>query len=732
MFHYLFTNDLRISKLSESLVRAGKCFVTDTVPTADDNKSENNFMNTLGFYFNLTKDSNCAKECANNNIRKVILNFIKKFQFPNPRTTESLNQSVTDGIVLAPMRMILQVLYTMSMICPKDARLTMDEVVNFIFYNNAIAKNESPNIHELIQDILKYRKNGELPLSVETDPSKRFWKQEARQVSHMIEILSFSGCISINENQDIYIDHSALSTEEKAMIFEILTYTGYWTPDCNQKLEDIKQSYRSYMDLDVSELETDSQSTDLLYTKNKEFSEFNSNDEENIFEDFTPWLTSFDNPDYTGKEKYEGYPRALQRLTQFMKEKGYIEDDNLNDNNVDKYINIKNVYDVTEEVKEFDEKYLSSKAGIAALKKYIKYIKFLNEGRTPKFSFKTSFKSDKARNRIVFGAPGTGKSHTLEGDRKELLYGDREFVEEGKDLSAFGKYERVTFHPDYSYANFVGTYKPVPCVDKEGDNAITYSYVPGPFMRTYVNALKNSMSDDKKPYLLLIEEINRANVAAVFGDVFQLLDRDADNVSEYSIQASEDIKKFLAKEFKANPEEFEEIRIPDNMFIWATMNSADQGVFPMDTAFKRRWDFSYRGIDEGEEKIKSKYVELGKNEYSRKVEWNELRKAINDELLEYGINEDKLMGPYFISKLPLLDDTTIDAVEFKRIFKNKVLMYLFDDAAKQKRPSLFNGCQKPKLYSAVCNDFDEKGVSIFCERIRDKFLPSSTVNNDEN
>lgn len=719
MFHYLFTNDLRISKLSESLVRAGKCFVTDTVPTADANKSENNFMNTLGFYFNLTKDSNCAKECANNNIRKVILNFIKKFQFPNPRTTESLNQSVSDGIVLAPMRMILQVLYTMSMTCPKDARLTMNEVVNFIFYNNAIAKNESPNIHGLIQDILKYRKNGELPLSIETDPSKRFWKQEARQVSHMIEILSFSGCISINENHEIYIDHSALSTEEKAMIFEILTYTEYWIPDCNQKLEDIKQSYRSYMDLDVGELETDFQSTDLFYKNNKEFSEFDSNNEENIFEGFTPWLTSFDNPDYTGKEKYTGYPRALERLTQYMKENGYIDDDNLNDKNIEKYNHIKNVYDVTDEVKEFDEKYLASKAGIAALKKYIKYIEFLNNGRTPKFSFKTSLNSDKARNRIVFGAPGTGKSYTLNKEKDELL-------------SNGGECERVTFHPDYSYANFVGTYKPVPCVDKEGDNAITYSYVPGPFMRTYVKALKNSASNNIKPYLLVIEEINRANVAAVFGDVFQLLDRDVDNVSEYPIQASEDIKKFLAKEFKANPEEFEEIRIPDNMFIWATMNSADQGVFPMDTAFKRRWDFCYRGIDEGEDKIKSKYVELGKNEYSRKVEWNELRKAINDELLEYGINEDKLMGPYFISKLPLIDDTTIDADEFKRIFKNKVLMYLFDDAAKQKRPSLFNGCQKPKLYSAVCNDFDEKGVSIFCERIRDKFLPSSTVNNDEN
>ena len=91
-----------------------------------------------------------------------------------------------------------------------------------------------------------------------------------------------------------------------------------------------------------------------------------------------------------------------------------------------------------------------------------------------------------------------------------------------------GEYERVTFHPDYSYASFVGTYKPVPCVDSDGKDAITYKYVPGPFMRTYIKALKNMKTDNPLPYLLIIEEINRANVAAVFGEVFQLLDRDED------------------------------------------------------------------------------------------------------------------------------------------------------------------------------------------------------------
>lgn len=326
--------------------------------------------------------------------------------------------------------------------------------------------------------------------------------------------------------------------------------------------------------------------------------------------------------------------------------------------------------------------------------------------------YSAGYQSEFPRNRILFGAPGTGKSFTLNHEKDVLLA-------EG------GEYERVTFHPDYSYANFVGTYKPVPCKDNGDKDAITYSYVPGPFMRTYVKALQNSKTGAPKPFLLMIEEINRANVAAVFGDVFQLLDRGDDEVSDYPIQASEDIKKYLAGELGGNPEDYSEIRVPDNMFIWATMNSADQGVFPMDTAFKRRWDFTYLGINDSEAGIVGKKVTLGQGEYSRNVEWNVLRKAINEELLTYRVNEDKLMGPYFISKKNLPEGNEIDPVLFTRIFKNKVLMYLFDDAAKQKRPSLFAGCEdeNKNLYSQICKEFDTKGVFIFCSKISNRFLP---------
>ncbi len=332
----------------------------------------------------------------------------------------------------------------------------------------------------------------------------------------------------------------------------------------------------------------------------------------------------------------------------------------------------------------------------------------------------TGYRSEFMRNRIIFGAPGTGKSFILNRE-KDIL------------LANGGEYERVTFHPDYSYANFVGTYKPVPCKDSEDKDVITYSYVPGPFMRTYVKAMKNSRTDTVKPFLLVIEEINRANVAAVFGDVFQLLDRGDNDVSEYPIQASEDIKKYLAGELGGNPDDYSEILIPDNMFIWATMNSADQGVFPMDTAFKRRWDFTYLGIDDKEAGIIGKKVILGQGEYRRVVEWNTLRKAINEELLSYKVNEDKLMGPYFISKNNLPEGEMIDPDIFKRIFKNKVVMYLFDDAAKQKRITLFGGCtEKAKnQYSKICREFDTKGVHIFCEAISNQFIDNVPEDDEE-
>ena len=305
---------------------------------------------------------------------------------------------------------------------------------------------------------------------------------------------------------------------------------------------------------------------------------------------------------------------------------------------------------------------------------------------------KTSLKTPYDLNRILFGAPGTGKSHTLNKDLQKLVE------------SQNATFERVTFHPEYSYASFVGCYKPV-----SENGTIAYKYVAGPFMRVLVEAYKSGRTASPRPHILLIEELNRARVAAVFGEVFQLLDRDADGVSEYEIAPSEDIKKYLVEGLGGNVADYDKIQIPNNMFIWATMNSADQGVFPMDTAFKRRWNFKYIGIDDNDAGVQS-IIKIGDFVY----DWNKLRKAINAKMSDLRINEDKLLGPYFISKHFFnTDEANSNANNtFVDVFINKVLMYLFEDACKQKAKDMFEGCDYSR-YSSICDAFKKKGIEIF-------------------
>lgn len=325
-----------------------------------------------------------------------------------------------------------------------------------------------------------------------------------------------------------------------------------------------------------------------------------------------------------------------------------------------------------------------------------------NYGNSETLHYDTGLKIKYACNRIIFGAPGTGKSWKLNDECKKLK---KKLVLDDSNI------ERITFYPDYMYSQFVGAYKPV--TNDTGE--IQYEFVAGPFMKMYVNALKSAQTNEPKPYLLIIEEINRARVASVFGDVFQLLDRNEDGVSEYAIQTSEDIRKYLARELEGNPETYSTIRLPNNMFIWATMNSADQGVFPMDTAFKRRWNFEYLGIDDNEDKVRCN-VRLADKKSEAAVNWNQLRKAINTKLMDVcRINEDKLMGPFFLSQKVLKSDENgyvIDEEAFRTAFKSKVIMYLFEDAARQYRYKLFKS-NVGKTYSSICKAFDEIGMDIF-------------------
>ena len=299
-------------------------------------------------------------------------------------------------------------------------------------------------------------------------------------------------------------------------------------------------------------------------------------------------------------------------------------------------------------------------------------------------------------NLIYFGAPGTGKSYKMNKLSTELFDKSRIL--------------RVTFHPDYTYAQFVGSLRPYTDVTtgKSG-----YRYTPGPFIDAYVQAMQ--LED---PVVLLIEEINRANPAAVFGDVFQLLDREDSGESTYPIRASEELTNYLSWQpgITPTPEgERATLSLPKNLFLWATMNSADQGVFPMDTAFKRRWDFEYLGINDNEEALNGLEVPLG--ETGRQVMWNDLRHAINSLLRKTKVNEDKLIGPYFMRQSDIMHPE-----RFNKAFKNKVLMYLYEDAARMRRDQIFvDG--SVITYSQLCENFDKLGDKAF------KDLGIAPVNN---
>ena len=330
------------------------------------------------------------------------------------------------------------------------------------------------------------------------------------------------------------------------------------------------------------------------------------------------------------------------------------------------------------------------------------------------------------RNLIFFGAPGTGKSYRLNKLAVNSFLKDN--------------ITRVTFFPDYTYSQFVGCFKPITKYEKSDDEPastlksyISYEFVPGPFLETYVKAVQNPAEN----YLLIVEEINRANSAGVFGDVFQLLDRDESGRSEYEIAIPREMRDYLGlrlpeyvnngcihdsvkllSERERMASEVKRLSLPSNMYIWATMNSADQGVFPMDTAFKRRWDFRYIGIDEGEDAVING-MPLSKITVpcgGREIVWNDLRHAINRFMLSDNlrINEDKLLGPFFIAPSSLTCD------KFSQVFKDKVLLYLYEDAGKMKRSRMFR--HELKTYSEICDYFDEYGEGVFGQGFDDYFV----------
>lgn len=277
---------------------------------------------------------------------------------------------------------------------------------------------------------------------------------------------------------------------------------------------------------------------------------------------------------------------------------------------------------------------------------------------------------------IFYGAPGTGKSHTVDND----------YV---KDNKCF----RITFHPDTDYASFVGCYKPK--MGGATGEDITYSFVPQVFLNAYLYAWNHP----GEPTYLVIEELNRGNCAQIFGDIFQLLDRQKighPGYSKYTINADSDISTYLSGELE-NKERYENVireiygikefdfsilALPSNLNILATMNTSDQSLFPIDSAFKRRWEMEYVGVNYTDAEQFTVVIDE-----SHKYSWSEILKGLNGYIKQEKHSTNKILGNRFVQAD---ENNVISSI----VFRDKVLFFLFNDVFKDEdefRTGFFGG-----------------------------------------
>ena len=562
MYNYLYTNDMRISDLPDSIKRVSEILLSGMEPYQVDKSFGNNGA-TIQFYFNLQDNTETLIKGKDATL-EVIRNFILKFQFPNTRTLESFRNTLNDKILFAPYRAIISVLYKLALNESNTSHLTHDEILFFFFCNSEVCTNPNFDIDKLINGITSYR-NHPYDIASKVKANIR-WNQYERQLREMMTVLQYASSIFKNR-AGILSFVMPTSTDDIAFIHEVISYNRIWYPSNIEDFNLSNKEYISYMD--------------------------------------------------TAKTPY--------------------------------------------------------------------YVIELNKSHKP--DIKTV---EESLQQIYFGAPGTGKSHEIK-----------------KNIGTHKSF-RITFHPDTDYSSFIGAYKPtsvevpmlttlgekaIPVKDMEGnpltENKIIYTYVKQAFLNAYIEAWKEQANETPQPVYLVIEEINRGNCAQIFGDIFQLLDRNTNGFSDYAIVPDADLSRHVKKDLEklviANKEainaiyeECEEdmvdkvvngkvLLLPNNLYIWATMNTSDQSLFPIDSAFKRRWDWKYIKIADAHENWQ---IKVGTKTY----DWWQFVQAINYFVFDATQSEDKNLG-YFFAKAK---DSIINA----ETFVSKVIFYLYTDVFK--------------------------------------------------
>ena len=329
-----------------------------------------------------------------------------------------------------------------------------------------------------------------------------------------------------------------------------------------------------------------------------------------------------------------------------------------------------------------------------------------------------SSKATFPQNIIYYGAPGTGKSHTVD---KIIEVLDTNY------------YERVTFHPEYDNTSFIGGYKPISIKqryeDAEGkeyfENEVHYKFVP----QAFTNIYERAWQDIENQYYLVIEEINRGNCAEIFGEIFQLLDRN----SNYTVSPTKELKEYLENEAFKDKDHLgvvNGLKLPPNLSILATMNTSDQSLFPMDSAFKRRWDWEYipicyNPIDDFKKKNDSFDFEIDIVD-GKKYSWIKFIEKINLNHIKVNpsLGMDKCIGNYFIKP----DKDNI--ISLKPLI-NKVIFYLWNDVFKDEENKVFEDNTSYEDFFPMDINGKKKIKELF-DRIELKAIPSLEIVEDEN
>ena len=642
---YLFTSDQRISQLLPLIKKVATLIDGGGSVSSIADKSENNNAATLKFYYNLQEGTEICNLAASNPILAV-RNFVLKFQFPNVRTPESFRDSLSEHALFAPFRTVVKTLYKMAeKSSDGSSSIGFDEILYYMFCNDKVYCNPSVDYDLLVTDILNGR-NARIDLAT-LILGKLQWKQYDRQIGELMKVLSYSSeAFNISKRTIYFSLNSEGYKDDKEYIDSILQFKYIWYPSNPTDFTLSTKEYTAFMDtkltsfnvIDLSSVGSnkrkESSPNDICWCNKIYFGspgtgksfKVNSSVLEGVSDKFVFRTTFHPNTDYAS------FVGCYKPITNKTKQS--------------------NIAYTIEELADIYKREVG-----------------------PTEDLKTGHIEPRIKFGIEYSEYFGGSAANYDANMMLKLA--------GKELAIGCQEDRV----GVTYVKY-GINIGLKMGLAKNNNSITYDFAPQTFTNAYVKAWLNPTEN----VYLVIEEINRGNCAQIFGDLFQLLDRNDDGVSEYPIKADADLTKYLQDKLGVDHEGIADgkIKLPANLNILATMNTSDQSLFPMDSAFKRRWEWQYvptsvtgdkkkvLKVESKEEKVlinkdqEQKVLKLGMYQY----DWSLFLKKINKCITDATHSDDKQLGFWFV-KTP--KDSNVIKIE---TFVSKVIFYLWTDVFK--------------------------------------------------